>query len=64
MVIPSGATHVGPKTGNYFKLVSLTPFKVMRWAGIKWVPSDYSRLGHSKFVMQVKKLKSAFRGNV
>lgn len=64
MVIPSGATHVGPKTGNYFKLVSLTPFKVMRWAGIKCIPSVYSELGHSEFVRRVKKLKSAFRGNV
>lgn len=64
MIIPSGATHVGPKTGRYFKLVSLTPFKVMRWADTKWVSSDYSILGYSKFKKQVKKLKSAFRGNV
>lgn len=63
MVIPSGATHVGPKTGYHFKLVSLTPFKVMRWASVKWVNSAYSTLGYKKFKNQTRKLKPKFRGN-
>lgn len=63
-IIPSGATHVSPKTGRYFKLVSVTPLKVMRWADTKWVNSDYSFLTRDKFDKGVKKIKSKFRGNV
>ena len=63
-IIPSGATHEGPKTGNYFKLVSVTPFRVMRWARHKWIWSAYSTLGKIKFDAQVKKIKPKFRGNV
>ena len=62
-IIPSGATHFGPKTGNYFKLLSITPFKVMRWAGTKWVKSDYTFIGKVKFDAQVKRIKPKFKGN-
>jgi len=64
VVAPSGATHYGPKTGNFFKLASLTPLKAMRWAGTKWVRSDYSRLGYEKFSLQTKKIKRKFIGNL
>lgn len=62
-IIPSGATHLS-RVGNYYKLVSITPFKVMRWAGIKWVESDYTFLGKAKFDAQVKRIKPKFKGNI
>lgn len=61
---PDGATHYGIHQGRYFKLVSNTPFKVMRWDGMKWVHSAYSELGRSMFLLRTQKLPSKFRGNV
>lgn len=62
-IIPSDATHVNQKTGRYFKLVSITPLKVMWWTGYKWQVSEYSNLPYSKFLKGPTKIKPKFKGN-
>lgn len=62
-IIPSGATHVNPKTGRYFKLVSITPLKVMWWTGKWWFESGYSNLPYSAFLKCTTKIKPKFKGN-
>lgn len=63
-IIPSDATHAGVYQGRYFKLVSITPFKVLRWDGVSWVHSSYTELGRSMFLLRTQKLPSKFRGNI